>query len=199
MIVSKSQALFRPELRKAPAHPLGERVFVRPLPIATTTESGLEIADIAKKRQFSGRLIAVGDQAADKLWDLGVRLGDEIWYAQYAGIIEEWQHLLSEGEGACPHDSAWDFIPREDKRWSLVAHPDSEMQLRSCRSCGAVKVSERVIMMSCEDIVCDVDLQVRLDRGEMKRIRKYDTEGKTRYVIHQPEDSDTFETYERKK
>lgn len=195
LIMSKARPLFRADLRGAPAHPLGERVFLRPLPIAGKTEGGLEIADIAKERTFAGLLLAAGDQAADKLYDVDFRIGDEVWYGKYAGVIEEWQHIVYDGEIKCSHETVWEFVPRNDPRWSAVRTPDEDQQLRACRACGALKLSERVIALSVDDIICSVDAQVRLDSGETKRVRSESADGRTRYVIKRPSGFiDLFET-----
>jgi len=195
VIVSRANPLFRKDLQTAPAHPLGERVFIRPLPVQQTTEGGLAIADVAKERAFAGILLAVGDQAADRLYDLGVELGDEVWYAKYAGLIEEWQHIIAPGtDPSCPHDSTWDFVPKDDPRWSAVKVQDPDMQLRACRSCGAAKLSERVILATVDDLLCDVDVQARLERGELKRERRETEDGATRYFIVRGLRADNFET-----
>lgn len=181
--ISKARPLFRRELTRAPAHPLGERVLVREFPVSSKTEGGLETPDVAKERYFAGILVAVGDQAADKLWDLGVEVGDEVWYSKYAGLVEEWHHVVGPDDPKCPHDSAWEFVPKDDPRWGPVGEPNENMTLRACRSCGTAKLSERVIVMAADDICLDVDLQVRLESGEMERRRNIDGDGRTRYEI----------------
>lgn len=195
-IISKPNPLFRPELRKAPAHPMGARVLVREFPVGSKTEGGIDVADTAKKRYMAGELIAVGDQAADKLYDLGCEIGDEVWYAQYAGLVEEWQHIVAEGSDTnCVHDSTWEFVPKTDKAWTdLVGEPNDNMQMRSCRGCGAIKLAERVLVLSVDDLILNVDVQARLERGDLWRLRGEDTEGRTRYTIERPKDhEDTFE------
>jgi len=184
--IRKPRPLFRAELKDAPAHPLGERVLVREFPVEAETEGGLALADVAKQHYYAGTLVAVGDQAADKLYDIGVEIGDEIWYAKYAGIVEKWQHIVADGNDPnCVHDSAWEFVPKDDPAWKtcITGEPNENMELRACRTCGAKKLSERVILLSVDDLALDVDLQVRLERGEVQRVRDVDSEGRTRYVL----------------
>lgn len=194
IVLKRATPLYHQKLRKAPAHPLGDRVFVRPFAAESESAGGIVVPDSAKKRNFAGVLVAVGDKAADKLWDLGVEIGDEIWYGQYAGLIEQWDHIIKDGKGDCPHDGRWDLVGRDRKEWSLVHRPDPDMQLRECGQCGALKLSESIIIMSVDDCTCDVDLLVRLETGDMRRERATDTEGRTRYVIERGEKrKDSFE------
>jgi chaperonin GroES len=185
MIASVAKPLFRRGLRASPGMPMGNFVLVRPFPAMGKTEGGLVIQDTAKERNMAGRLIMVGDEAADKLHDKGVEIGDEIWHARYAGNIEEWQHIVKDGRPAdCPHDGQWDRIAKDDKAWALVPVMEAEdADLRSCRACRALKLAERVIVMSADDLAIDVDLMERLENGTMVRKRGVDGEGKTRYYI----------------
>ncbi len=196
VLISKPRPLFRAELKTAPAHPMGARVLVREFPVASQTEGGLAIADVAKKRYFAGELIAVGDQAADKLYDLGCEIGDEIWYAQYAGLVEEWQHIVAPGSDTnCAHDSTWEFVPKDDEGWKAIGEPNENMQLRACRGCGAKKLAERVLVLSVDDIILNVDVQARFERGDLERHRGEDPDGRTRYFLEHRDETkpDSFE------
>lgn len=194
MIVSKANPLFRRELRNLPAAPLGDRIVIRQMPIKETSEAGLIKPDVAKERQFGGVLLAAGDSAADKLYDFGCEIGDEIWFGKYAGVVEEWQHIVRDGNQAdCPHDGAWEFVPKTDEAsWALVPPEGYIEELRACRSCGALRVSERIVVANVDDILLNVDLQVRLERGIMRRIRGQDADGRTRYYISRNTDSFSF-------
>ena len=193
IFVSNPRPLFRRELRHAPGVPLGSRVLVREFAPESKTEGGLAVAETAKERYFAGVIVAAGDQAADKLYDLGVELGDEIWYGKYAGLIQEWQHIVGEDRAGCPHDSAWEYVTKDDKRWAAQGGHDDNRTLRACRSCGTLKLAERVIVLAVDDLCIDVDLQLRLERGEMERKRGADPEGRTRYFIDHHERPDSFE------
>jgi co-chaperonin GroES (HSP10) len=192
--VSNPRPLFRRELREAPGLPLGARVFVREFAAESKTEGGLDVAETAKERYFAGIIVAAGDQAADKLYDLGVELGDEIWFGKYAGLIQEWQHIVGRDNADCLHDSAWEYVTRDDKRWAGLGSKDDNRTLRACRSCGTLKLVERVLVMAVDDLCVDVDLQVRLERGEVVRKRGTDAEGRTRYYVERRHGrSDSFE------
>jgi co-chaperonin GroES (HSP10) len=196
-VISRPRPLFRPELKTGPAHPAGDRVLVREFPVEAKTEGGIEIADVAKEHLFAGTLIAAGDQACDRLYDLGYELGDEVWYAKYAGVIQKWQHIVADGsDPACAHGGAWEFVPKDDSAWAIVgSNPNENMELRSCRTCGAVKLSERVIIMSVDDIHLNVDVLCRFERGELIRRRGVTADDKTRYYIERTfPRPDTFET-----
>lgn len=174
---------FRKELHQAPAHPLGMRVLVKEIPPLEASEGGLILTPAEQERFFRGHLLAVGDQAADKLCELGVRLGDEVHYGKYAGLVEEWQHLVGVEDDTCPHDSVWDHVPSDDARWAAAGGKNDNVRLRSCRSCGVLKITERIIALSVEDLIMDADLQARLESGESVRYRGETTEGLPRYYI----------------
>jgi chaperonin GroES len=194
--VKNPRALFRRELKHAPGMPLGERVLVREFPPESTTEGGIELADNAKERYFAGVIVAAGDQAADRLYDLGVELGDEVWFGKYAGLIQEWQHIVGDVDVKdCPHDSIWELVPRDDNRWRYAGAPDDNRTLRACRSCGTLKLAERVIVLNVEDLCVDVDLQVRIERGDLVRHRGLTEDDKTRYYLERrSKRPDSFET-----
>lgn len=196
-VINRPRPLFRPELRTGPAHPFGDRVLVREFPVESKTEGGIEIADVAKEHLFAGTLIAVGDQAADRLYDLGCELGDEVWYAKYAGVIQKWQHIVQAGsDPSCVHAGAWEFVAKDNPAWGVVGgDPNENTELRSCRSCRAVKISERVIIMSVDDIHLNVDVLCRFERGELVRRRGVTADDKTRYYLERTVPRpDTFET-----
>lgn len=192
MIVNKANPLYRRELKKAPARPLGDRILVRQMPISETTETGLFKPEVAQERQFAGTLLAAGDDAADKLYDYGVEIGDEIWFAKYAGLLEEWQHIVHETDTSCPHET-WDFVPKNDDAMKHVPKQGMINEVRSCRACGTVRVSEKIIVLRAEDIVMDTDLQVRIERGEMKRVLGVTDTGRTRFVMRRSDALTTFE------
>lgn len=195
-LISKPRPLFRPELKTGPGHMFGDRILVREFPVESKTEGGIEIADVAKEHLFAGTIIAAGDQAADKLYDLGAEIGDEVWYAKYAGVIQRWQHIVAEGnDPACVHGGAWEFVPKDSPVWKAVGEPNENMDLRTCRTCNAAKLSERVIVLSVDDIHVNVDVLVRFERGELVRRRGQTEEGKTRYYLERNHARpDSFET-----
>jgi co-chaperonin GroES (HSP10) len=208
LVVSKAKPLFRDDLRQLPGCPGGNRVLVRPKPIESMTEGALITPDVAKARNMAGWLMAAGEDACDKAYDRGYEPGDEVWFGKYAGLIEEWQHIVKDGRMAvegrvgrqtevkCAHDGAWDRIAKrnalstgaDDPRWQYAGRvQDDDVNLFECRSCGALKVTERVLIMDFEDIVMNVDLQARFERGDVWRVRRTDHEGRERYVIQRKE------------
>lgn len=195
LTVKNPRPLFRRNLRMAPGHPRGDRIIVREFPVESTTEGGLALADTAKERYMAGTIVAAGDQAADAMWDGGDLIGDEIWYAKYAGVIQEWQHIAGKDDLNCAHDGSWDYVPAEDKRWLETEFvPNENTKLRACRTCGTLKVSERVIVMAVSDIHVNVDLQCRLEAGTMRRVRGHTADLKTKYFIERDDERDCFET-----
>lgn len=202
LILSKADPLFRAELREAPAMPLGGRCIVLPRPVTKETEGKLVKPDVAQERTFAGFLLEAGDQAADKLYDIDCRIGDEVWYGKYCGVIEAWERIVKDGSKKCKHDGAWDHVPKgnflgsaRDPRWDVVKDFDEEMVLVACRACEALKLTQRVIFIDGEDVMCSVDAQVRRERGITRRVRGTTTDGRTRYYIErEPGFVDTFET-----
>ncbi len=196
LILNRPLTLFRPELKLAPGHPNGGRILVAPLPIAGQSEAGIITPDVAKTRPMAGYIVTVGDDAADKMYVRGHEKGDEVWYAKYAGVVEDWQHLIRAGEGKCGHEGAWDRVPKDDGRWlGSKRRPDEDTSMHACRSCGALKLQERVVIMDVEDILLNVDLQVRLEAGTFQRVRGVNREtGAVQYGIVRPSDwPDSFE------
>jgi len=186
--IKTAQPVFRRHLRLAPAHPIDDRILVRENKPKTKTEAGLHIPDTAAERCMNGWIVAVGDAAADYLYDRGVELGDHIHYAKYAGNIDEWPHIVGKDDLSCAHDSVWEMVPMPSsttealsgvdketrarrEKWETVGGPNENIQLRECRSCGTLQATERVIVMSCKDVLMSIDLQERLESGVMSRYR----------------------------
>lgn len=167
----KAKPLFRATLRKAPGHPLGDRVLVRRL--EPQDESIIVTPDVAKEWLAAGILLAAGDQAAEKLYDLGVEIGDEIWFGKYAGVIQEWRHITKDGDPECAHEGVWDFVATLGK----------DHTLRKCRACGAEREEEPALLMNVMDLQLSVDLGERVESGKVKRVRMQDAEGRTRFVL----------------
>lgn len=153
--------------KQAPAAVLGKRIMVRQKPPeAKSPGQILHIPDTAKSRPFEGLLVGAGDEACDILYDQGVERNDEVWFGKYVGVIEDWQHWLHDGDDPdCDHkdggQSALDFLP--------IDVPDS--QARVCSKCGAILVVEPMVVMNCDDLVGDVDLQLRVEDGLVRRYK----------------------------
>jgi chaperonin GroES len=187
-ILKTAQPVFRRHLRLAPAHPIDDRILVRENKPKTKSAGGVIIPDTAADRCMNGWIVAAGDAAADYFYDRGIELGDMIHYAKYAGVVDEWPHIVGKDDINCDHDSVWEHVPmpsetREalsgvDKesralrqKWETVGGPNENIKLRECRTCGTLQATERVIVMSCKDVLMSVDLQERLESGVMSRYR----------------------------
>lgn len=70
---------------------------------------------------------------------------------------------------------------------------DYEFWQWTCENCGAVRHQEPVILMDADDVLVSVELQERMDSGEVVRIKGVDSEtGATRYKT--VETIDTYST-----
>ncbi len=199
-IVKNPRPIFRRNLHLAPAHPLDDRVLVRENKPESVTESGLALPDNAVERCMNGVLIAVGDAAADYLYDRGIELGDVVLYAKYAGTVDQWQHVVGPDDKKCDHSGAWDTIPPTSatldairggadkesmiraRKWHCAGGPNENVTLKECRACATLIATERHIIMSCKDVLASVDLQERLETGVMTRYRG-EANGAPRFYI----------------
>jgi chaperonin GroES len=68
--------------------PLADRVIVKQSEAEAKTASGILLPDSAKEKPTMGKVIAVGPGKLDekgKPMELGVRVGDTIYYGKYSG------------------------------------------------------------------------------------------------------------------
>ncbi|MDP9172741.1 MAG: co-chaperone GroES [Planctomycetota bacterium] len=68
--------------------PLQDRVIVRQSEAETKTASGIVLPDSAKEKPTKGKVISVGPGKFDdkgKHMELGVRVGDTVFYGKYSG------------------------------------------------------------------------------------------------------------------
>lgn len=171
MSQAKALPMFHPELRRAPGSPSGQRVYIRPFPPPSESDGGLEIPGIAQERPFAGTLLAMGLSAHDKAYDECAELGDEVWWGKFAGILEEWHHIVKDGsDPKCKHGD-----------WSYLKTPGDRMQLRGCGLCGAHKLAEPIAVANYDDIITNVTRQVRLESGEIHLVRGQTADGKTNH------------------
>lgn len=202
--VKNPRPLFRRNLREAPAAPRGERILVRETPPESVSEGGLATPDDAKMRCMSGHIVAAGLKARDVMHDADDRIGDLVLYTKYAGVVHDWQHIVGEDVLTCAHDGARDRIPepsvldalrkdeskaekkeREDRarKWETAGGYHDNITLRECRACGTLIVSERLIVMSVDDITMNVDAQERIEAGETAVVRGETADGQTQHVV----------------
>jgi chaperonin GroES len=74
--------------------PLQDRVIVKQSEAETKTASGIVLPDSAKEKPTKGKVIAVGPGKLDengKPMELGVRIGDTVYYGKYSGTDIEVQ------------------------------------------------------------------------------------------------------------
>ena len=72
--------------------PLQDRVIVKQSEAEEKTKSGIVLPDAAKEKPTRGKVIAVGPGKLDdkgKPMELGVRVGDTVYYGKYSGTDVE--------------------------------------------------------------------------------------------------------------
>ena len=72
--------------------PLQDRVIVKQSDAEEKTKSGIVLPDSAKEKPTKGKVIAVGPGKLDdngKAMELGVRVGDTVYYGKYSGTDVE--------------------------------------------------------------------------------------------------------------
>jgi co-chaperonin GroES (HSP10) len=156
---------------------VGERVFLRMDPPKERTEGGLYMPDEAKLRAFSGTVIDAGLIARDKLYDHGLSIGDHVLIARFAGVIEEWDHVI---EG--PYN-----LEDEAYEWRRVPTKAGQLTKYQCEKTGAIRVLEPMVVANVDDILGSIDLARRLDAGEMFYERAATEDGRTQHVLSRKE------------
>jgi chaperonin GroES len=72
--------------------PLADRIVVKPADAEERTKSGIVLPDSAKEKPTKGKVVAVGPGKQDdkgKPMELGVRVGDTVFYGKYSGTEVE--------------------------------------------------------------------------------------------------------------
>src|SRR6188768_1508669 len=72
--------------------PLADRVIVKQSEAEEKTKSGILLPDTAKEKPTKGKVVAVGPGRLDdkgKPMELGVRVGDTVYYGKYSGTDVE--------------------------------------------------------------------------------------------------------------
>jgi len=161
-----------------PGAVIGERVFLLPDPPKEETEYGLHIPEVAQLRPFTGVLIDAGLKALDQLYDQGIEIGDHVWWGKFAGVIQEWDHIIEDGNKPC-----------SEHRWARVPTTRDRTSNYTCDTCGAKRTIESLIVANVEDIQVSVELGQRRRDGRTKYRRGVtkDTEA-TQHVIEREGD-----------
>lgn len=157
-------------LRKGqlPAAVRGHRILVKPAP--PIQESDVIIKPEAYEYlPNKGTLIAAGLTAMDVMHDHDVRLGDEIWWGKFAGVIEEWDHIEDEGKD---HEHTWTARPS--------GHPRNRKWACECK---ATRIAEHMLVMNVDDILADVTAQRRIENGLVEIRRGKTADGRTQHHV----------------
>lgn len=165
----KPKVLEKDEL---PGAPIGERVLLLPDPPQDETEYGIQIPGIAQFRPSTGKVLAAGLQALDKMHDHGINIGDDVIWGKFAGVIWEWDHIHEEGKRPCA-----------DHSWSRIASPRDRASAHRCELCQAVRWVECVILANVDDIQASVGLGQRYRDGKFRMMRGKTSEGATQHFI----------------
>lgn len=162
-----------------PGMPSNDRIMVLPDPV--DEKAGvLYIPDIAKNRASYGTIIHAGLAARDQMYDNGHELGDHIWFGKFAGVWEEWDHIVADGKPGCEH------------AWSRGPSPGDRMEKYLC-DCGAERLKEPALIMTAADILVNETLEQRVRDGAVFVVRAETNDGKTCHVIRR-RDTNTIST-----
>lgn len=165
-----------------PSTPENDRIMVRPDAPEERTRGGLIIPEIAQKQAMSATLIDAGLRARDILYDNGAQMGDKVLFGQFAGVWEEWDHIVVDGnDPTCEHD--WERDPESGgfrrEAWKCA--------------CAARRLQEPVLVMNVGDILANVSKAERLRSGEMTLHKARSFDGKTTHVyLRRDEVTPTF-------
>ena len=165
-------------LNELPAEPEADRILVRPEQPRMETDTGrLVIPETAATQAHAGTIMAAGLKARDIMYDNGQEIGDTIWYGQFAGVWEEWDHIVKAGKDPeCQHES-WDYEA------SLKIFRGRGYK---CRECGALRQQEPLLFMNVGDILANVDKARRFRAGQMELVRRETQDGKTCHLVERP-------------
>lgn len=153
-----------------PAFPSNDRIMVKP-DVPPEKEGVLWVPDVAKHRANKGVILHAGLSASDMCHDHEHRIGDRVWWGQFAGVIEEWSHITKPGDDSCSHD------------WDRGSSPGDRMVLRTCTKCHAEWLTEPILIMNVEDILANETAEERRRNGEFTVAKANTEDGKTQHVI----------------
>lgn len=156
-----------------PGAAIGERVLLLPDPPKEETDYKIHIPDIAKVRPNTGRLLAAGLGALDKLYDQGIEIGDDVIWGQFAGVIWEWDHVKDYGAKPC----------KDEHQWARIPAPRDRVSAAKCEKCGTTRWTECVILANVDDIQASVNLGHRIRSGIVNYKRGQTAEGATQHFI----------------
>jgi chaperonin GroES len=169
-----------------PAMPNNDRIIVRPDPPKDRSEGGIIIPETSKEWATKGILVHAGLKARDIMYDHGHEMGDRIWFGQFAGVWQEWDHVTEEGSDvACEHGD-----------WRTLGCDLPKTYRRKCGMCGAIRTQEPIFIMNAEDILANETAEERRRKAEMGISRGRTEDGATMHVIVRPGDKNMTTTLE---
>lgn len=161
-----------------PSTPENDRIMVLPDQPKDESDGGIAIPDIAMRVGTSATILDAGLRARDVLYDNGAKIGDKVLFGQFAGVWEEWDHLIKDGsDPSCDHDWAYDPTLKGFRR-----------QGRKCGACGAQRMIEPVLIMNVGDILSNISKAERLRNGELRLVRAAAFDGRTTHVYRRWDD-----------
>src|SRR6185369_12127250 len=122
-----------------PAAPSGDRILVQTDPPGDKI-GRIWIPDIAKLRAHTGVIVHAGLKALDTMYDNDHRIGDRVWWGQFAGVIEKWDHITKPGRNPkCEHNGHGDD---HGAQWESLPCDVDMVRLWTCRDCAAERREE---------------------------------------------------------
>lgn len=153
---------------------VGERCFLKADPPRKRTIGGIELPVSSQLRPFTATLLDAGLQARDRLHDHGIQIGDRVWFGKFAGVVEEWDHVIA-GDHTLPED-AYD--------WAFDSAEPGEATRYVCRKTGAVRAVEGIVVLNADDILASQELAERLRSGDVSYMRGTAvTDGRVQHVV----------------
>lgn len=156
---------------------VGERCLIMEHPPKERSEGGLYLPDNAKERYYSGTLLDAGLQARDKLFDAGIRIGDDVEFGRYAGLREAWDRIV-EGDHTLA-DDAYD--------WSPLDVTAGVRRRYKCAKTGAIRSIDSIIVLNVDDVIGSHQLAGRFRAGEAAYKRGKTAEGSTQHYVERSE------------
>ena len=163
------------EYGELPYQPSGSRVLVQIYPMNDKTQGGIVIPDSAKTNQFAGRILAGGLDALDKMIENDQRIGDDVLFAKFAGVVEELDHVVVKGnKDKCKHE------------WSRMDGGHNGRPAHKCK-CGAIRQMDGTVVLLIDDIILNVTQANRLRTGEVYIYLGVTADGKPQHVFKRKE------------
>jgi co-chaperonin GroES (HSP10) len=155
-----------------PAAPRGHRLICKPNAPKSESDCGLIIPDSAQILPVVGIILAAGLNARDEMYDHGDEIGDEVWWGKFAGVMEEWDRIVKDGKGVCSEHS-----------WERMRSPGKNIHCFSCMICKAERQVDPIVVINCNDILCNATAELRRSAGQYAITRGKTASGQTQHFI----------------